>query len=39
MTDIGRLAVVDTGGAAGVNILSGGLGRAHLIFDLLGDVG
>ena len=36
---LANLAVVDTGGASGVNILSGGLGRAHLILDLLGYVG
>jgi hypothetical protein len=36
---LANLAVVFTDGDGGVNILSGGLGRAHLILDLLGHVG
>jgi hypothetical protein len=36
---LANLAVVYTAGDPGVNILSGGLGRAHLILDLLGYVG
>jgi hypothetical protein len=36
---LANLAVVYTAGDSGVNILSGGVGRAHLILDLLGYVG
>jgi hypothetical protein len=36
---LANLAVVFTNGSGGISIVSGGLGRAHLVLDLIGYVG
>jgi hypothetical protein len=36
---LANLAVVFTNGSAGISIVSGGLGRAHVVLDLLGYIG